>query len=135
MNKLYYDCPIEAAYMAKNFKVNFTSEGLTDAQAMQAIQMVKVEGYTSWYDRSLNFQWTKGTKLYVHSDSYMVFKPQIGDIGKLGKSNLYIYDDRGWEDSYDGALIFEHHGNDPKKVKVIDKGSKPFFTPKEINDE
>jgi len=120
-NRLYYDCPISAAYMAKNFNVDFTNQ---------------TNSYRYWYaDLVENINDEREEKLYIHPDSLSIFEPQEGDlvttsgypakiIGKLlGKTDCFAVE---FGSKNDPSYAYK------KDIDlIIERNGKPFIMPQQ----
>lgn len=67
MNKYYYDCPIAAAYMMKNFGVDFIRDG----------EKLSWKYYPNWIDL---LPFDELVKNYIHPDSMKIYEPKAGDV-------------------------------------------------------
>lgn len=135
MKKYYYDCPIEAAYMAKNFDVEF----LVDGKAV-----VYDDNSTSPSGKRLRFWYCDENgdideacyvedeeKIYIHPESLPIFEPMEKDIAmfKGEFDNLYgeVRFSGTWARLKD-MICGEHHYS-----RTIERNNKPFITPKQEN--
>ena len=76
--KYYYDCPIKALYMMKEFGVKFYTAGFKDVES-------------DFLDKELGFHLNirdiygklanDNTKIYVAPESEHIFEPKTGDLG------------------------------------------------------
>ena len=73
MTKLYYDDPLIAAYMGREFGVEFENEDETATFVM--------EGGAEYATLSQIQQCVLHHKYYIHPDSYHIFEPRGDDIG------------------------------------------------------
>lgn len=89
MTKYYYDCPIKAAYMAKEFGVKFKHQITTRFKVDMGFKKVwdkRKETVTVSSPRSIvacladSKREQQHKKFYVHPDSEYIFKPQEGDL-------------------------------------------------------
>lgn len=131
MNRLYYDCPIEAAYMAKNFGVKFLHE-----------LRFEIEVYFSLHNNDISWLFNEETgddysytrdKFYIDPDSLPIFEPMEGDIITDDDINPFVISSKISCDVDDKYVAPEHIvGQD----KTIFRDGKPFITPKreENND-
>lgn len=120
--KLYYDCPIEAAYMAKNFGAKLRLELIDAETGIIDLQQFPI---TSWHTLTSLFGTTGlSPYFYIHPDSLHIFKPQEGDFCTWEK-NKYI-DTFTWCELADYAAI-------NSEIKIIQRDNKPFITPKQEN--
>lgn len=128
MKKLYYDCPIEAAYMAKNFGVRL--------QRVNPTQLVEEDLYKEYNHpahmanlRLFDCMEKAWQKIYVHPDSLSIFEPSIKDIGIDEANELMEYS------NFAGTFWFsidQQQGGSAAKglVKIIKRGNKLFISPK-----
>lgn len=63
MRKLYYTCPIEVAYMMRNFSVCIAGKDNCEREFLKHV--------TELDERK---------RYYVHRDNLSIFEPQVGDI-------------------------------------------------------
>jgi len=71
MKKLYYTCPIEAAYMTKNFGIIFDDEYRI---------FVNLESIGMYLDFDIL---KDDIKHYIHPESLSIFEPQVGDLVRI----------------------------------------------------
>lgn len=119
--KMYYDCPIASAYMAKNFGVNFGFNGHV---------------YYGW---SVEMQMPL-EKYYVAEDSLHLFEPMAGDFALFKHGNKpsdftagiipTIQDQPNGRIRLWGCLATEPSN---KNIQIIKRNNRPFITP-EIED-
>jgi hypothetical protein len=120
MTKLYYDCPIEAAYMAKYHGVKFDAE----------IPISFDEGYINYvqnntYTTLSYYQEHVQDELYIAPESMEIFEPKVGD---------FIY--KGWDDCKGNPhwitpQTIEDDLSTQLPVKIVERNNKPFIMPKE----
>ncbi len=109
MKKLYYDCPIEAAYMAKNFGVRFNIIAKSDK-----------DNFFMWEVRP---EYNEGQILHVHPESLSIFEPQLKDMlrnKKTGGITLGVYQG-----------LLDHNPKAIENDDIIYRNNKPFIMPKE----
>ena len=80
MTKYYYDCPIQALYMMREFDVKFFTKGFLNIES----DFLEMElGYhltiRDIYGKLANDH----TKIYVAPESEHIFEPKDGDIGQM----------------------------------------------------
>lgn len=131
MDKLYYDCPLQAAYMSKEFGVlllveeSYSNDSwLEDATPESLMKHIHLYG-----EENIG-------NIYIHPDSLPVFDCIEGDLiegwaGRIG----YVEEDEG-----DDELTIDVNGGTwecPKErngkklnYEIIQRNGKPFFTPK-----
>lgn len=105
MKKYYYDDPISAAYMAKNF----------DFQIMGSPHHI----FEHWKDIAANY--ATGGKYYLHPDSVKLLEPQEDD--------LCDFEEVACCDC--GTTIWEFGKHSGKVKQIIERNNKPFIMPKE----
>lgn len=109
--KLYYDCPIKALYMMKEFEVKYdfeNEEGL--------IRIIKTPEIRR--DNCMR-------KIYVAPESEHIFEPKKHDLGVHSNCSDSLY--------FDGLHWFI--GNKAfKNADIIIRGQKQFFMPEVEND-
>jgi len=103
MSKLYYDCPIKAAYMAKEFGAKTVCpDGLDEPDTMTAL-------INDMADPEI-----APDKYYIHPDSLYIFEPKVGDV-IITKQEDHTYIAHGIEnrtDLYSGCSnIIRRNGN------------------------
>lgn len=130
MSRLYYDDPLQAAYMAREFGVKV--KALLDADWL-----------LSWYDLLSDdfiepYRLNKKFKLYVHPDSEHIFEPIEGDLGNALEINeamghnsyescwwdndekKWWFDDDGRREAIDAQIIFrDKHFFYPEKDEAL----------------
>lgn len=118
MTKLYYDDPLIAAYMTREFGVY--------------VNCTSPDGYFI-QERCKNVPWeryvTKGpliTSFIIHPDSLDIFEPKAGDIVKNDQFIGYISVENKW--CANGCLI---NLNLSAIKEIIQRDGKQFFMPKE----
>jgi len=148
----YYDCPLEAAYMAKNFGVelmaSINEEIYKGKKRWFRPDIKPVAGFVHYYryERGQDyydilsdfrggreqFGYTKPERFTVHPDSLHIFEPQVGDIvdfrwGSPEKLNA--------SDPYGGRPASHASGDGVTTVgkddKIIQRNNLPFIMPKE----
>lgn len=127
MTKLYYDDPLIAAYMSKEFGVEY----------------ITPEKYTythEWLDFFLDIDGDdivdNGGEHYIHPDSHHIFEPQVGDLVYTGHhdGNEYTVRLMKFATEHKGAFIWSiagAHGPVGKNCikSIIQRNNKPFFNP------
>lgn len=112
MTKLYYDCPIKAAYMAKYFEVHYTEPlayGYNNGQYTVA--------------RSLRPDMSPDTKYYIHPDSLPIFELKMGDTVHTPKSSI------GFKQVV--TVELKYYLNENGEYQIIQRNNHPFFMPQE----
>ena len=116
---MYYDDPLAAAIMMRDFGVTYNEV----AQFDNLIAAFSDDG--SYFGPN---------KLYIHPDSYDIFKPIDGDRDEDG----YTYDSKieawvslPWDDKDYGECF---KMKSPEESKIAKRNNKPFFHPKSNDD-
>lgn len=147
MTQYYYDCPINAMYMADKFGIFFDIEGRkTNYVALFAHEIISEDKMNGRVD-----------KYYIHPDSVSLFKPQMGDLIEISETYLgditestvcscyYVANVKSKEMILNIVMIDGTiNTNDPinrhldmhnfnrdtsKKMKIIQRGCLPFIMP------
>ncbi len=128
MTKYYYDCPIQALYMMREFDVKFFTKGFLNIES----DFLEMElGYhltiRDIYGKLANDY----TKIYVAPESEHIFEPKEGDLGQMkaeGARFFVKYSERlkEWKEWHGG-------GSDKNGSDIIYRNGKHFFMPKEEN--
>lgn len=130
--QLYYDDPLIAAYMIRDFGVKYYTVDYGDSGGMDIVDDYDnlLDEYTSSCEDSPN--------LFIHPDSLDIFKPQIGDLVMwnryIGCVEPIIKD--GIKSGYI-TLKFSDCllSGDIQSNKIIQRNGKQFFMPKEVQDD
>ena len=124
--KYYYDSPIQALYMMKEFDVEFFIKD-DDGDDYD---------FTEWYLNSQNvlelFTELKAfpCRIYVKSESEHIFEPKEGDLGIYDGGELWRFITGKWYFRND----FEDRTEDYDFItNIIKRDNKHFFNPKEEN--
>ena len=127
MSKLYYDDALAAAYMAREF-------GIKSQYYDQEAQEFKDERIRTIYE-SIPYN---NQKFYIHPNSCSVFEPMVGDlVTNIGNVGWMV---NGFE-VHDNITHLVHHTANGKmftrmsEAVIIQRNSKPFFTPLEVKDD
>lgn len=130
--QLYYNDPLQAAYMAREFDVNLVYEEDVDRLPKTWHKTYGVNGfYTRSHHDIITSSLEVGNsrrqeiinkKFFVHPDSFGVFEPKVDDIIE------HIHEDpRIVNDIHDCCFTL---GVDyTKNVTIIQRSSKAFFMP------
>ena len=129
--KYYYDCPIQALYMNKEFGVNLKCENESSSyyysfgKAMLDHIRREVLKDTTW-EKNLG-------KIYVAPESEHIFEPKEGDLGQMkaeGARFFVKYNEslKEWKEWHCGGYYSDKNGSD-----IIMRDNKHFFNPKEEN--
>lgn len=76
--RYYYDCPIEAAYMQRNFGVQFDCFRVQHPDDMKRPEEPEL-------GKNIFIGWTGSRRIYANTDSVPIFEPQVGDIVTLDR--------------------------------------------------
>ena len=128
--KYYYDCPIQALYMMKEFGVNLKCENESSSyyysfgKAMLDHIRREVLKDTTW-EKNLG-------KIYVAPESEHIFEPKEGDLGI--ERNLHTIEPCYFSGTY---WFYENErvktNPHQQRVNIIYRNGKHFFNPKEEN--
>ena len=129
--KYYYDCPIQALYMMKEFGVNLKCENESSSyyysfgKAMLDHIRREVLKDTTW-EKNLG-------KIYVAPESEHIFEPKDGDLGQMKAEGArffvkYNESSKEWKEWHGGGYYSNKNGSD-----IIMRDGKNFFNPKEEN--
>lgn len=131
MKKYYYDCPIQALYMMREFDVKFFTKGFLNIES----DFLEMElGYhltiRDIYGKLANDY----TKIYVAPESEYIFEPKEGDIGICGKLLIPVkFDIKDWVPSKMLKKETYYEIKETLFVKTVYRNGKHFFMPKEEN--
>lgn len=144
--KYYYDCPIEAAYMAKNFGLRITAElplRYNKLEVLKRIYNISFGGDEMELSYSEVIDKSDGSKFYLHLSSVKLLEPQESDV-------IISYDNRAFaQDVYAGGkeacaraqaherdaiyemwfARFEEILKRPNH-EIVQRNNKPFIMPK-----
>lgn len=115
MSKLYYDDPLVAAYMSREFGVTTSSEQCAKnfnwEEWAHSDSLIKIFIYEN--NLSIDEFYEHCGKFYIHPDSLPVFEPREGDLVCVDDTYYTV-------DKYDkfGGI---------KEYKIILRNGKPFF--------
>ena len=127
--KYYYDCPIQALYMMREFRVKFSqAHGSNHADKYYQIDETELCNFATGAIEDF-----RGIEqIYVAPESEHIFEPKEGDLGI--ERNLHTL-----EPCFFGGTYW-FYDNDyleikprPQKVDIIYRNNKHFFNPKEEN--
>jgi len=129
----YYDCPLQAAYMAKKFGVKFQCD-LDIRKLLHNAQVSQIG--------------TPVPRCYVKYEQELLFEPKIGDLCKVNVNDDIAsevsHDFCLWEDSEGGGCYsspLKKYNEDNKLVFsdfvytdliIVQRNNKPFFMPERI---
>lgn len=136
-SKFYYDDPLAAAYMAREFGVEFDGDIAEDIKHADFVTKTLNHMHGSEFC-------TIQPIMYIHPDSLAVFEPREGDLVVIGENSLWVVDNDDFWRKYkdhdcikynftvvDRAMDFYYD----KSCKIIYRDNKPFFMPKGGEDE
>jgi len=134
MKKKYYNCPIQALYMNKEFGVQFYISYKNDFSDKKLSFHVDIENIYNVLIQLLGIynQKLSGYKIYVAPESEHIFEPKKGDLGierNLHTLEPCFFGGTYWFYDNDYLEIKPH----PQKVDIIYRNGKHFFNPKEEN--
>lgn len=140
MPKYYYDCPIEAAYMAKKFGVRLYVLENNDLWDWMQTDCGKV--YVEDASTTLTIghhlfcinAYSTG-KIYIGPDSEHIFKPQVGDgVVNCDDDPARVVRDGKEVGPYEVPLsqALKWVG---REAKIIFREGKPFIWPKVLKEE
>lgn len=121
--KYYYDCPIKALYMMKEFGVNFSeAHGANHADKFFQINESELCDFATGVIEDF-----RGIEqIYVAPESEHIFEPKKGDEGRwtrLVGAHYANYNGEQWVSA----------GIEEKLPEIIMRNGKHFFNPKEEN--
>lgn len=133
MSKYYYDCAIEAAYMAKNFGIK-----------IQLWNRDVDTGETTYHDleneKTILGAYGFPIRLLVHPDSVVSLEPIKDDVVDTDRCGFGFVTERE-ENNINVALFQPNEGifKDGywfrRWIKIVSRGGKSFIMPKEVKDE
>ena len=139
--KYYYDCPIKALYMMREFGVNFSeAHGTNHADKFFQINESELCDFATGVIEDF-----RGIEqIYVKPESEHIFEPKEDDIGlyskpflrKLINFNALRFDGENWiylNQNEDNAGFYDQVDLNSSRVDIIDRDGKHFFNPKEEN--
>jgi hypothetical protein len=138
MTELYYDDPVIAAYMMREFGVNYYTAEYGNGEGMDLIDDYDnlLDEYTASYNDFPN--------LFVHSDSLYIFYPQVGDMviergriraqDRIGTIDYITKDEQciavaDYHDDEDCKGVLTHNIFH-KKAEILQRNGEHFFMPK-----
>jgi hypothetical protein len=142
MKKLYYDCPIEAAYMAMNFGVKLYCMH-TDEQ-MSEYDLTEAQRNFDWFHAcfcegseeiemisdAIKYMENISDKIYIHPDSLSIFEAMEGDLYQI-KCSIGDYKDNPLVEYhiYNAGLFAGKVLLGFRDFKIIQRDNKPFLMP------
>ena len=130
--KYYYDCPIQALYMMREFDVKFLhwiypSIHKTEMELLP-VGIYYLENIIPYF----NYKYAFEHRFIVAPESEHIFEPKEGDLGierNLHTLEPCFFGGTYWFYDNDYLEIKPH----PQKVDIIYRNGKHFFNPKEEN--
>lgn len=133
MKKLYYDCPLEAAYMAKNFGVEiYTIWKRKDGDRKQTHDKEKLRDLDCY-----------ATPYYIEDDSLHIFEPQVGDLVEYRTNGSIAYVETNFTIVFKRKILmrddmsdYDYEGFGFNEIpltgdeKIIQRNNKAFIMPK-----
>jgi hypothetical protein len=113
MSKLYFDCPIQALYMMKEFGVICDLDNLNlSNQSSELLPLSELMALK---------------KIYVSKESEHIFEPKLFDWGKIKEmpSCFVKYNGNEWKEIYGGGYRTDNDGSE-----IVMRDGKQFFSPK-----
>lgn len=123
--KLYYDCPLKAAYMAKEFKVRLDG-ALWNDNYLQSVLAIH----------------SAGEKYYIDKDSIDIFKPTTNDLVRSSNGMCWIVEKQEQDSFFEGIVTCKAPSADYYKrrdslqgkaiadIIIIQRNGKNFFMPR-----
>ena len=134
--KYYYDCPIQALYMNKEFGVQFYTSFKSDVSDKKLGFHVDFRDIFTVLIELLGISKASSSdnKIYVAPESKHIFELKNDDFGIVKNFNPLIFVRfcsyyNSW--GYEGDEYEERFNND--EVNIIYRNGKHFFNPKEEN--
>ena len=128
--KYYYDCPIKALYMMREFGVNFSeAHGTNHADKFFQINESELCDFATGVIEDF-----RGIEqIYVASESEHIFEPKEGDLGQMKAEGArffvkYNESSKEWKEWHCGGYYSDKNGSD-----IIMRDGKHFFNSKEEN--
>ncbi len=115
MPKYYYNDPLKAVWMAREFQMKFKTS----------------KDQNMYFDGGSDLRTEKdcgiysGEKYYIHPDCHKMLKPQIGDLLKDEDGKFHLME--GWHGECFIFVITSR--NNSENYKIIQRNGKAFFTP------
>ena len=133
--KYYYDCPIQALYMNKEFGVRFYTSFKSDVLDKKLSFHVDIRDICNVLIELLGIYnpLLSDNKIYVAPESEFNFEPKEGDLGQMkaeGARFFVKYNEslKEWKEWHCGGYYSDKNGSD-----IIMRDGKHFFNPKEEN--
>ena len=133
--KYYYDCPIQALYMNKEFGVRFYTSFKSDVLDKKLSFHVDIRDICNVLIELLGIYnpLLSDNKIYVAPESEFNFEPKEGDLGQMkaeGARFFVKYNEslKEWKEWHCGGYYSDKNGSE-----IIYRNGKHFFNPKEEN--
>ena len=132
--KYYYDCPIQALYMMREFDVKFLhwiypSIHKTEMELLP-VGIYYLENIIPYF----NYKYAFEHRFIVAPESEYIFEPKEGDIGICGKLLIPVkFDIKDWVPSKMLKKETYYEIKETLFVKTVYRNGKHFFMPKEEN--
>lgn len=127
MVKYFYTDPLEAAYMAKRYRMDILL--IDDAHALKPDYFRDWTSIIGELEDCHAIEPDKARdKYYIHSDSLSILEPRVGDLMKQGSGYeivTKIFDDGRGVVSQSSVFLPPYH--------IIQRNGIPFFWPKSKN--
>jgi len=125
IKRYYYDCPIKALYMMKEFGVKFEQFLYSDFHSLER-KLSSVSFEWICQNENLNDKIEFENRLIVAEESEHIFEPKQGDLGHYdlnGGSGVYQFTNKPirWAEGV-------------TNIQIIRRDNKQFFMPEVEND-
>lgn len=131
MTKLYYTDPLKAAWMAREFGVEYTNFAENNVRPQDMVLSILYNGKimqglktsTAWRDNTTGeiYGQTQRDKFTIHPNSCRIFEPQEWDVGFNADGLLIQY--------YEGMWRYQNEPSLTPLDEIISRNGKAFFTP------
>lgn len=127
-NKLHYTDPLIAAYMTREFGVEYLKDGLCDAVSGRYWQ---IDCATNFYENNAQLVLIDkhNLKLHIHPASLHIFKPHDYDLGVASNGIPFEFLNGKWLDVNDEEPESHH------TVEIIYRDFKSFIMAKADNEK
>ena len=117
-NKLYYNDPLIACYMAREFGVKYSEkpDGTNELYWCSYME-------DDYFDDDEENRYDKA---YIHPDSYHIFEPQVGDWGNEGDYPCSVC---GIEDDGTISVMIGDEHAFAENFRIMVRNNRPFFWP------
>lgn len=124
IKRYYYNCPIAAAYMEKNFgmkylvEIDYTISSPFDRPVVKEKRTIECDG-TDIILMNYGRETCEHGTIYIHPDSLKLLEPIIGDLYLINddglldehKNTTIVIDAaliQGWDNRFDGQIILRN---------------------------